>query len=96
MKKPPNKEEKEHMGKIAMMQCCAANGDCSPGTEVHHITKTGRRLGHMFTIPLCKNHHGPQTPLPFGEAVHKGTKTFESQYGTQMKLLELTMERLGL
>lgn len=97
-KKKPNKatrEEKEHMGKIALMQCCVANSDCSPGTEVHHITKTGRRLGHMFTIPLCFNHHHNQTPLPYGEAVHKGTKTFESKYSTQEELFKLTMERLN-
>lgn len=96
VKKAATKEENERMAKIAQMQCCVANGDCRPGTQVHHITKTGRRLGHMFTIPLCENHHSPQTPLPYGEAVHNGVKTFESQFGTQMEMLERTNAMINI
>ena len=53
--KRPNAEESKRMGRIKELPCIvcrhAAPSDC------HHITDCGRRLGHMFTLPLCYDCH---------------------------------------
>lgn len=54
-KNPPTKAERERMAKIKEMPC-AVCGKHGP-SDVHHITECGRRLGHMFTIPLCYEDH---------------------------------------
>lgn len=94
--KRPNKAEKAWMNAIAQLPCCVNNQDCCLGLELHHIMDHGRRIGHLHTIPLCFNHHQAQTPLPYGEAVHKGIKTFEAKYGTQMEMLERTKQAVGI
>ncbi len=90
----PTKEESLWMAAIARLPCSVNNNNCSPGVQVHHITKCGRRLGHLFTIPLCFNHHHNQSPLAYGNSVHKGTKSFEVKYGTQFEMLEKTKEKI--
>ena len=85
-KKPPTKAEREHMGRIKMMPCivcCHAEpSDC------HHITRNGRRLGHFFTLPLCKEHHDLLTTL--------GIPVWERKFGSQMHLLGLVCRILGI
>lgn len=82
------KFEQFHLDAIHEMQCCVASEDCSPGTQAHHVTRGGKRIDHFHTLPLCENHHSPQSPLPLGEAVHKGKKLFEKKYGSQFELLK--------
>ncbi|WP_206120532.1 hypothetical protein [Rhizobium laguerreae] len=45
-------------------------------------------------IPLCFAHHSAQSPLPYGHAIHKGTKSFEAIYGTEAELLTPTFAML--
>lgn len=92
-KKQPTKAEKDHMHRVRSLGCII----CGRPPEVHHITNgtMGKKASHYETIPLCFNHHSAQTPLPFGESVHKGTKSFEAKYGTQEELLKRTLERLN-
>lgn len=88
------KAEQLHLDAIHAMPCLrAASGQCGGRIEAHHITSGGRRIGHFHTLPLCTYHHGPQTPLPLGEAIHKGKKIFERKYGTQIELLEKVIRR---
>lgn len=94
MSKKPTKEESEWMAKVAQLPCSVNNRGCSYGVQVHHITECGRRKGHLYTIPLCFNHHHPLSPLPYGEAVHKGTKKFEAKYGTQYEMLDRAREQI--
>lgn len=54
-KKKPTKDESERMAKVSQLPCIICNRP--PVSEVHHITQCGRRLGHMFTLPLCTNCH---------------------------------------
>lgn len=89
-----NKAEQNWMKAVSEQPCSINNDDCGGGVQVHHITSGGRRLGHLYTIPLCVNHHGPQTPLKHGHAVHKGKKTFENIYGSQMSHLIALQGRL--
>ena len=101
-KKPPTKEESEYMGKVADLGCYIGNHyqehkkDCSYKIEVHHKTGCGMalRASHYLTIGLCVNHHSAQTPLPFGYAVHKGTKSFEALYTTQDNMIEWSKQKI--
>lgn len=88
MKKKPNKAEREYLSRVAQLPCMVNNSDCSPGVEIHHKLSGGVRASHYDTMPLCFNHHSAQTPLAFGESIHKGTKSFEAKYGTQDEMLE--------
>jgi hypothetical protein len=66
-------------------------------TEVHHklVAGKGIRASDYDTCPYCFAHHSAQTPLPFGHAVHKGTKSFEANYGTQEEHVKKTQLALG-
>jgi hypothetical protein len=66
--------------------CLIANDDCGGGLELHHITKYGRRLGDKYVLPLCRWHHHWDSPLPMGDAFHKGRKPWEAKHGNQMEL----------
>lgn len=77
-----NKAERERFQRLSEMDCIACG---RWGVEIHHLTDCGRRKGHMFTIPLCPEHHR------LGKvSVHLGKKTFERTFGTQQELLEKT------
>ena len=72
--------------------------------ECHHIVQGNRRLGHWFTLPLCRGHHqGDWTfeqriMIPRGKLVgiYSGSKLFEPVYGTERELWERVQARLGL
>ncbi len=100
-KKPPTKEESEWMGRVAELGCYIwyhypklAEKECGGRAEVHHQLGQGR--DHWKVMCLCTNHHSAQTPLPFGYAVHKGTKSFEERYTTQEAMVQWTNEQLSM
>lgn len=97
MKKTKTKEEKIYLSKVAKLPCSISDKNCGGRVEIHHRTNAGMglRASHYDTMPLCFNHHSAQTPLAFGDAVHKGTKTFEKKYGTQDDLIKQTQEMLA-
>jgi hypothetical protein len=57
--KPATTEELLFMSLVKLRPCCL----CSPGeqkspTEVHHIKRGNKRLGHFYVLPYCKfTHH---------------------------------------
>lgn len=55
MKKPATAEEKAFMKAVKQLPCIICGH--APISEFHHITKYGRRLGHMFGLPLCVECH---------------------------------------
>lgn len=91
-KKQATKVEKEHMQRVASLGCII----CGQPAEIHHLTGSGMglRSNHFTIIPLCFDHHSAQSRLPFGYAAHKGTKSFEQRFGTQLELLTKTQELL--
>lgn len=93
--KKMNAKERQHILDVKQLGCyvCNLHGRYIPA-EAHHITLSGRRLGHFYTIPLCFNHHNQQTPLGYGESVHNGTKRFEQKYGTQKHILSITNQKI--
>jgi hypothetical protein len=82
------KAEREHMARVKALGCIL----CGRNAEVHHITRSGRRIDHFHTIPLCPEHHRTGR---FGEAVHNGKRAFQKKHGDQMALLEQVRERLS-
>lgn len=74
--------------------CIINNNDCGGGLERHHLTRGGRRLGHLYTLPLCRWHHHWDSPLPIGQALHKGIKPWEANHGSQMDNLIALQGRL--
>lgn len=93
--KTPNKAEREWMTKAARVGClaCRQEGHYSQAT-LHHITSGFRRMGHLFTIPLCHWHH--QIGDDERPSVHGAKKRFEAKYGTQLELLAELKKELGV
>jgi len=89
---------KEYFEQVAALGCIIRNTDCAGKLDLHHPTGAGMALkaDDYDVIPLCFNHHSAQTPLAFGHSVHKGTRTFEKNYGTQKELLEKTRRLLDI
>lgn len=94
------------MGKVAAYGCVACQirlGVHEP-TTVHHITDCGRRMGHLFTIPLCPWHHqgyvkpgktSAKMEAIFGPSLAKNKTDFERVFGTELELLERVRSCLG-
>lgn len=98
MKRPRTPEEIAYHDRVRELGChLQATGQCGGPLEVHHKTGAGwaLRASHWDVIPLCFNHHSAQTPLPFGYAVHKGTKSFEERYGTQDDMIAMVQSILN-
>lgn len=65
-------EELLFMSLVKLRPCCL----CLPGeqrsvTEVHHIKRGGKRMGHFFVLPYCKiKHHGQAYLYTHAERAH--------------------------
>lgn len=95
MPKAKTKREKLHMNSVADLGCiaCAQLGYYDSPTELHHIkhqTGMGRRSSHYEVIPLCYVHHRGH----YG--YHHSPAEFTGTFGTQLELLEQTLDALSL
>lgn len=63
---------------------------------IHHIVSGGRRLGHLFTLPLCDPGHHQNGQALGMVSVHPWRKRFEARYGTQLELLARLKVELGV
>lgn len=95
-KKNKKKSEKDHLERVVSLGCvvCRNLGYGPTPAMAHHIL-TGQgmsqRAGHFCVIPLCSDHHQNGG---FGVAIHAGQKTFERMYGSELDLLDQTIEEL--
>jgi len=89
VKKARTPAEKAYMDKVARLGCMI----CGKPPHLHHVTGAGMGLksSNYDVIPLCPYHHQQGG---YGEAVHNGTKEFESRYGTQAEMLEKVRQML--
>lgn len=102
----PTKYESERIE--AMMRlgcvCCALVGQPHIAQECHHILDGGRRMGHWFTLPLCRGHHqgdfSPEQRSIFEPkylvAISDGRKVFNATFNSERKLWEVVQDRLHL
>lgn len=92
----PTAEEARWMTAIVEYGCiaCALDGRWHRPAEVHHILRGGRRMGHLYTLPLCPGHHRDGTGDPGLIARHPWKARFERIYGAEMDLLALVQHRV--
>lgn len=72
--------------------------------ELHHLLEGGFRMGHWFTIFLCRGHHQGKWSLEQIVwidprdliAISDGRKLFNKIYGTERELWERAQDRLRL
>lgn len=93
----PTVEEQAWMDDIVRIGCCVCvrTGLGETPASVHHMLTEGhRKIGHLFTIPLCYSHH--QAELNNAQIVsrHHWRREFERRYGTEAELLEWTQQRV--
>lgn len=74
-------EEREWLARARELGCMVANEDCGGEIHMQHITDGGRRVGHLHSYPLCAHHHHWDSPLPIGDAFHKGSKRWKEKHG---------------
>jgi hypothetical protein len=88
----PTAEESAWMTDAVSCGCvvCATQGYGFVLAEIHHLKSGDRRMGHMFSIPLCEKHHRGGAGDGQFISRHPFKKRFETAYGTEMELLELT------
>ncbi len=86
-RKPATKAEKEHLMTIKRMSCCICG--CY-GVDAHHICDTGRRLGHYFTLPLCKKCHTGRDGFS-----GLNRQAWDKSLKSQLELCRKVYEKLG-
>lgn len=76
------------MNQITQLGCivCRMNGVHTPA-EVHHMLSGGRRMGHLFTLPLCPLHHRSGRNDEEVVSRDQNQRRFEARYGTEESLL---------
>lgn len=68
--------------------CCRKAGSGHRAPDIHHILSGGFRMGDMFTLPLCPEHHRiPSTGSVVGPSLADGSRVFAAKWGTQLELL---------
>lgn len=89
-KRTPTAEESAWMCAIAELGCiaCWIDGQPPRPTAIHHMLSGGRRIGHLYTLPLCDpGHH--QNGASIGLiSRHPWKARFEDRYGSEDYLLE--------
>ena len=92
--KTPTREEHCRMRDLPELGCiCCALQHVFRMAQVHHLVEGNKRLGHLYTLALCPEHHTGEEGLGW-LSVHKNKKAFEKRFGTQRELLELQNELL--
>jgi hypothetical protein len=105
-KRKPTATEARWMAAIVDYGCvaCRMDGLLVRGADgvyeaqrpaVHHILRGGRRIGHLFTLPLCDpGHHQNGAELGLISR-HPYKARFEARYGTEFELLAKLKTELG-
>lgn len=88
-----SKAERDRLSAVVALGCIACDDMGFPDSpaEVHHQLGQGRDNNKV--IPLCPTHHRHGG---FGVAIHDGTKTWETIYGTQESLVARVNQRIGV
>lgn len=102
--KAPNAEERRWMDRVKHLPCycCRTFVGVESASEIHHITDTGRRMGHSYTIPLCPWHHRGVSDMPSSEAkrrlgpsLARGKREFVRVFGTELQILSTVQSELA-
>jgi hypothetical protein len=85
------------MDGITQLGCivCILTGRGPTPAEVHHMLRGGRRMGHLFTIPLCVPHHRGGRDDEEITSRDQCQRRFEKRYGSEDYLLAKTRELIA-
>ena len=72
--------------------CCYLAGKPGTPAEPHHMLSGGRRMGHLFTIPLCYFHHRSGRNDAEVTSRDQSQRRFELMYGTELELHRQTRD----
>lgn len=97
-------ERIEALQKLGCVACAVLGVPNINHLELHHILDGGIRMGHWFTIFLCRGHHqGDWSCEQLGWiapkqrfAISDGRKRFNRVYGSERQLWERCQEKLKL
>jgi hypothetical protein len=91
------KAERAHMEAVQALGCivCRTTHEGYVPAEIHHVLKNGRRMGHMFVLPLCWQHHRLGANTPSVVSRHPWRLEFQARYGTEEQLLAKVDELLS-
>ncbi len=111
----PSAEEQRRISLMMQLGCVACALLGTPNleyTECHHIVEGNKRLGHLYTIPLCAGHHRgiwtceqyewiPVTKLvsitmTLGLSTRSNRRNFVAAYRPERDLWERVQNKLGL
>lgn len=91
------KAEREFQDKVRALGCivCRMRHHVFSPCEIHHCLSGGRRMGEMFVLGLCFEHH--RSGRNDEEVVSRdhNQKRFEARYGKESWLLEQTKRLIG-
>src|ERR1700693_2992552 len=102
----PTGAESRRITRMMLLGCaaCAHLGLWVIAQECHHILQGNKRLGHWYTIPLCKGHHRGEWNLAQHAvidvkdrvALSDGRKAFTRIYPSEKQLWIEVQHRLHL
>lgn len=84
------------MARVSDNCCVACRKEGFPDTPccVHHIISGQRRMGHLFTIGLCPEHHKSDGRIV--PSIHNQRRQFVQRYGSELELLAELQVALGV
>ncbi len=96
--KAPTVAEQRWMTDAVRLGCiiCLIEGRGESQAEIHHMLSSGRRMGHMFTIPLCAIHHRGGCNDADVVSRDQSQRRFEARYGPESWLLRDTVRRVEI
>lgn len=81
---------------IGCVCCLLRTGVQNYHAEVHHIVQGNKRLGHWYTLPLCRSHHRIRGVGGIFTSIADGSKAFKRIHGTELDLWLKVQHMLGL
>lgn len=105
--KAPTKAERERINQMMafLCPCCSIAGYLfRDHTECHHIISGTKRMGHWYTLPICRGHHRGafserqrlMIEPAYLVAISDGLKLFTEVFPTERELWVRVQETLGL
>lgn len=81
---------------IGCICCWLAFGRRSDCQEIDHLISGNKRIGHWWTIPLCRKHHQGKQLGGLWTSVADGSKAFTAIHGSRIDLWLKVQHALGL
>ncbi len=95
----PTKKERERIARMKQeigCVCCLLRFNIQTRPlEIHHIVRGNKRLGHWYTLPLCRAHHQVRG-TGMWTSIANGRKAFRAIHGDEMDIWIKVQHMLNL